>query len=217
MNAVADVGKVTLALAGPPLLATLLRRWFVALGVSATNPWSVLAYTVSQILVFFALCRLDSFSALYHGRFGRREAVMAIGYWLIAFSAWYPLSLLAKSLGIPTESSWGWWQRQGLWFLPIALWATGAAFFEEGFFRGYAIPKLTNLLRSPLMALLLSSVAFGLLHGRFGLFLSVYTALFGLIVGTLYLQTRSTWACFAFHLVNNWVVDFIVYGVIIKK
>jgi membrane protease YdiL (CAAX protease family) len=142
---------------------------------------------------------------------------MAIGYWLIAFSAWYPLSLLAKSLGIPTESSWGWWQWQGLWFLPIALWATGAAFFEEGFFRGYAIPKLTNLLRSPLMALLLSSVAFGLLHGRFGLFLSVYTALFGLIVGTLYLQTRSTWACFAFHLVNNWVVDFIVYGVIVKK
>lgn len=38
MNAVADVGKVTLALAGPPLLATLLRRWFFALGVSATNP-----------------------------------------------------------------------------------------------------------------------------------------------------------------------------------
>jgi len=61
VNAVADVGKVTLALAGPPLLVTLLRRWFVALGVSATNPWSVLAYTVSQILVFFALCRLDSF------------------------------------------------------------------------------------------------------------------------------------------------------------
>lgn len=208
-----DIGKVLLAMAGPPLLTALLYTLLYAIGISisATSAWSVLAYTVSQALVFLALCRLDSFSALYHGRCGGREVAMAIGYWLIAFSAWYPLSLLAKSLGIPMESSWGWWQWQGLWFLPIALWATGAAFFEEGFFRGYAIPKLTNLLHSPLMALLLSSVAFGLLHARFGLFLSVYTTLFGLIVGTLYLQTRSTWACFAFHLLNNWVVDFIIY------
>jgi len=208
-----DIGKVSLPMAGPPLLTALLYTLLYAIGISisATSAWSVLAYTVSQALVFLSLCRLDGFSALYHGRCGGREVAMAIGYWLIALLAWYPLSLLAKSLGIPTESSWGWWQRQGLWFLPIALWATGAAFFEEGFFRGYAIPKLTNLLHSPLMALLLSSVAFGLLHARFGLFLSVYTTLFGLIVGTLYLQTRSTWACFAFHLLNNWVVDFIIY------
>jgi len=211
MNLLYSVAKLLLALLVPPLLASVFRSLISNMNVSNSDPYMVLCYTASQLLVFLALWRMDGFAAMYHGTLGLREVALAVGFWLVAFSAWYPLNLLFSFIGLPTQSSWGWWTKEGFWFIPIALWAIGAAFFEEAFFRGYAISQLTNLLRSPIAALLISSVAFGLLHGRFGIFLSVYTFVFGLVAGLLYFKTRSTWACFVYHLVNNLIVDFVIY------
>ena len=211
MNLLYSLAKLIWALLVPALLASVFRLFLSSIGIGATNPWTVLCYTLSQFLVFLALWKMDGFAAMYHGTLRRREVILAFSFWLVAFMAWYPLHLLFGFFGLPTQSSWGWWEKEGFWFIPIALWAIGAAFFEEAFFRGYAIPQLTKLLRSPVSALLISSFAFGLLHGRFGIFLSVYTFLFGLVAGLLYLKTHSTWACFVYHLVNNLIVDFLIY------
>ncbi len=206
-----------IALIGFYLLALGLYAAARIAGADLTSPWTLLLYTASQLVGFGILWRLEGLPALYHGGLSQSTILRALVFWLIAFGLWYPLSLIFRALGLPVGSSWGFWPRQGLWTVPVAIWAVGAAFFEEGFYRGYAVPRLTPALRSTVAAVLVSSAFFGLIHLRFGVFLAFYTFVFGLIAGVLYVSTRSTWACFVYHLVNNVVVDFVIYGLLIPQ
>ena len=73
------------------------------------------------------------------------------------------------------------------------------AICEEYLFRG-AI--LTNLLPfGKTTAILGSALLFGLMHQN--LFQLLYTTLMGVIIGCLYVKTKSIWACMILHFMNN--------------
>ncbi len=76
-------------------------------------------------------------------------------------------------------------------FAPIA---------EEIGFRGILLDGLLKTCCRPWLSILISSLAFGLLHGLVG-FTGAF--LFGIVIGWLYWRTRSIIPCIIIHIVNN--------------
>ncbi|MGF1458928.1 MAG: lysostaphin resistance A-like protein [Leptolyngbyaceae cyanobacterium] len=72
-----------------------------------------------------------------------------------------------------------------------------APFLEEFLFRGFLLHRLSARWNPPL-AVLLSSLAFGLLHGNV-----IGLTIFGLVMALLYLRTQSLWVVIAVHSGNN--------------
>lgn len=72
---------------------------------------------------------------------------------------------------------------------------------EELMFRGLIYNSVERAFRSPLPAILLSGLLFGIWHGN--LVQSVYTAVMGIIVAFVYHRTRSLWFPIGIHMVNN--------------
>lgn len=73
------------------------------------------------------------------------------------------------------------------------------AFAEELLFRGLV---LTNLLPyGRVTAILGSALLFGMMHQNAGQFL--YATVAGLVLGYVYVRTRSIWCCVLLHFVNN--------------
>lgn len=74
----------------------------------------------------------------------------------------------------------------------IFLTALTAGFVEELTFRGYLIPRLIILLKSPALAIIISSVLFGLLHFTYGTLIQVVGPFFiGLIFAIYYYKFRN--------------------------
>ncbi|HYE55844.1 MAG TPA: CPBP family intramembrane glutamic endopeptidase, partial [Chitinophagaceae bacterium] len=72
---------------------------------------------------------------------------------------------------------------------------------EELFFRGCAQNILERWTKSPVIAIVLSSFGFALLHGTFFKFLPIL--LLGIVLGTLFYITRNLWYSIFFHFLNN--------------
>jgi membrane protease YdiL (CAAX protease family) len=179
------------------------------------NPWGALIYTFSQLVGFTVLLQVakkegGGFRSIYVGKLGLREIVLAVSLWLVAFTLWLPVNYVLGHLGI-SWSRWG-YSVQGFNALPVAIWALGAAFFEEAFFRGYALTRLPKLINSTTASVAVSVLAFAAIHLWFGLALFIYMIVWASIISVLFLITRSTWSCFLYHAINNVVVDFIIYG-----
>ena len=83
-----------------------------------------------------------------------------------------------------------------LQFITIAL---VPAFCEEFLFRGVILSNLMPYGKA--VAIIGSSVLFGLMHGNFYQFL--YTTAAGIVLGTVYVLTESIWCSTLVHLVNN--------------
>lgn len=67
-----------------------------------------------------------------------------------------------------------------------------AGFVEELTFRGYLMPRLELLLKSPAVSIFLSSILFGLLHFGYGTFLQIVGPFFiGLVFAFYYWQFRN--------------------------
>lgn len=73
------------------------------------------------------------------------------------------------------------------------------AFCEEFLFRGVILSNLMPYGKG--LAIIVSSVLFGLMHGNFYQFL--YTMAAGMILGLLYVLTDSIWCSVLMHLINN--------------
>lgn len=80
-----------------------------------------------------------------------------------------------------------------------------AGFGEEIVYRGYLLAVLSEPLGGPWMALLVSSLAFGMLHGYQGGGGIVRTALLGGILGAGLVLTGSLWPAIAAHTVVDLV------------
>lgn len=72
---------------------------------------------------------------------------------------------------------------------------------EELFFRGSLQKALLRMSQKPWLAILVSSLVFGLLHGTFFKLLPIFTL--GLLLGTVYHVTRNLWYTITIHFINN--------------
>jgi membrane protease YdiL (CAAX protease family) len=194
---------------------TLAYFLYIIIKPDPNNPWGALIYTFSQFIAFIVLLQISKrenggFRSIYTGTLGFKEITLGISLWFIAFILWLPINYILGYFNI-SISRWG-YNIQGFNIIPVAIWALGAAFFEEAFFRGYTLTRLPKLINNTTVSVIISVFAFSLIHLRFGLGLFIYMIVWASIISVLFLITRSTWSCFLYHAINNIIVDFVIYG-----
>ena len=199
------------SLVGFWLIANALYFAYYALGGARTS-WSALLYTLAQLVGFALLLYVlkkegQPFSTVWLGSGGLRDFAYAMAFLLLAWVAWWLLDALGAALGIPEVR---WWERWAvatpLDVVPIAAFSLAAAFFEEVFYRGYAITRLYSLTGNIALASAVSIAFFTLLHYVFGPRVMLCILGWGTIDTLLFLYRKSTKATFYYHAVNNAVV-----------
>lgn len=212
------VAKKSITLLG--LFVTLIGFWLIAralyfayyvLGGSTTS-WSGLLYTLAQLIGFAFLLYVlkkerQPFSTIWFGGGGLGDLAYAMVFLILAWITWMLLYSLGWFLGFPEVKWWEKWPiATPIDVIPIATFTLSAAFFEEVFYRGYAITRLYSLTGSIALASLASIVFFTLIHYSFGPRVMLCILGWGTIDTLLFLYRRSTKASFYFHLTNNAIV-----------
>ena len=85
--------------------------------------------------------------------------------------------------------------------LAIFIMAFFPALFEEVFFRGVLQTLLVKWWKRPLLAILVTSIVFSLIHMSVYLFLS--RVVLGFVLGWMFYQTRNIWVNIIAHFLNN--------------
>lgn len=91
----------------------------------------------------------------------------------------------------------------GEFFIALVIMAFFPALFEEIFFRGAMQNLLERWWKKPLLAVLVTSLLFSLIHMSVFLFLS--RALLGFVLGLMYQRSRNLWVNIIAHFLNNTV------------
>jgi membrane protease YdiL (CAAX protease family) len=91
----------------------------------------------------------------------------------------------------------------GEFFMAIVIMSFFPALFEEIFFRGAVQNLLERWWKMPLLAVLVTSLFFSLIHMSYYLFLS--RALLGFVLGLMYLRSKNLWVNIVAHFLNNTV------------
>ncbi|MBQ9086257.1 MAG: CPBP family intramembrane metalloprotease [Clostridia bacterium] len=176
------------------------------------------AYVISEILYMVAyLCGFLLPALILHKMIDRRGSTLpimkqsmpattpflVIGTVTINFAAAYfnqylisilvplPDSSMLYSTSVMTE----WYEFLFLFFSVAVV----PAFCEEILFRGVILSNLIPFGRTT--AIWGSAILFGLMHGNILQFF--YTSLLGIILGYVYVRTKSIWICMLIHFVNN--------------
>lgn len=89
----------------------------------------------------------------------------------------------------------------GDWALALLIMAFFPAVFEEVFFRGAMQNLFEKWWKTPMAAIIVSSLIFSLIHFSVYLFLS--RAILGFVLGLMYYKTRNTWVNIVAHFLNN--------------
>lgn len=89
------------------------------------------------------------------------------------------------------------------YLLAIMVMAFFPALFEELFFRGALQNLLVRWWKLPLLAIIVTSVLFSLIHSSVYLFLS--RVLLGFVLGLMYYKTRNLWVNVVAHFLNNFI------------
>ena len=95
------------------------------------------------------------------------------------------------------DNAWGWWGGLQLLLTAVVV----APLVEELFFRGLILQTVWHYARQAWLAVIISSVAFGAVHGQPQDILPLCTM--GIVLGYLRLRTRSLTACVIAHAVFN--------------
>ncbi len=206
-----------LSLAGYWLLADALYLVYHSLGGPRTA-WSTLIYTASQAIGLALLLLVlrgegNGFDTVWFGRGGRGDLAYALAFLVLAWAVWGALDALGAALGVP-EVRWRerWPVAAPLDLVPIAVFSLSAAFFEEVFFRGYAITRLYSLTGNVVLASAVSVACFTALHHVFGPRVMLCILGWGTVDTLLFLHRRSTKASFYFHFMNNAIVYVLFQG-----
>ena len=91
----------------------------------------------------------------------------------------------------------------GEFLMAIVIMAFFPALFEEIFFRGAVQNLLERWWKKPLLAILVTSLLFSLIHMSVFLFLS--RVLLGFVLGLMYQRSKNLWVNIMAHLLNNTV------------
>jgi membrane protease YdiL (CAAX protease family) len=75
------------------------------------------------------------------------------------------------------------------------------ALFEEVFFRGALQNVLVDWWKKPVLAIIVTSIIFSLIHSSIYLFLS--RAILGFVLGWMYHRTKNIWINIIAHFLNN--------------
>ena len=89
----------------------------------------------------------------------------------------------------------------GEFILAIFIMAFFPALFEEVFFRGALQNLLEKWWKNPIMAIIITSVIFSIIHFSIYLFLS--RVVLGFVLGYMYYKTRNIWVNTIAHFINN--------------
>lgn len=89
----------------------------------------------------------------------------------------------------------------GEFILVLIIMAFFPALFEELFFRGILQNVLVKWWKQPLLAIIITSLLFSLIHASIYLFLT--RALLGFVLGWMYFKTRNLWVNIVAHFINN--------------
>ena len=91
----------------------------------------------------------------------------------------------------------------GEFFMAIVIMAFFPALFEEIFFRGAVQNLLVRWWKKPLLAIIITSLMFSLIHMSVFLFLS--RAVLGFVLGLMYERSKNLWVNIIAHFLNNTV------------
>jgi membrane protease YdiL (CAAX protease family) len=89
----------------------------------------------------------------------------------------------------------------GEWALAVLIMAFFPAVFEEVFFRGAMQNLFEKWWKNPMLAIIVSSVIFSIIHFSIYLFLS--RLILGFVLGLMFYKTRNTWVNIVAHFLNN--------------
>lgn len=176
------------------------------------------AYVISEVLfmisylsgflipagILYKILGKDAISPRKNGRSMPPVAPLFIlGGISINFCAAYFNQLLVSAL-IPTPDGSSLYATEPMvvWYQYVCLLISTAvipAICEEILFRGVILTNLIPFGRGT--AILASGILFGLMHGNILQFF--YTSFFGIVLGYIYVRTRSLWLCMIIHFVNN--------------
>lgn len=119
------------------------------------------------------------------------------------FPSWYTLgqrmedTYTEQVLALSNLKSWG------EFLMAIVIMAFFPALFEEIFFRGAVQNLLERWWKKPLLAVLVTSLFFSVIHISLYLFLS--RAVLGFVLGLMYQQSKNLWVNIVAHFLNNTV------------
>ena len=85
----------------------------------------------------------------------------------------------------------------------IAIMAFFPAMFEEVFFRGALQQLFTKWWKNPILAIIVTSILFSLIHSSVYLFLS--RAILGIVLGWMFYITKNIWVNIIAHFINNFL------------
>jgi uncharacterized protein len=197
-----------------------------------TQPEHITAARLSQVLGTFFLLFLPAvlFLLICHGKnkfwLGFNKHINAgqiiLGFFLIFLANVIanPLADLSKmilenfpdlkAIGIQMEDAYSEQvmalsnlKSWGEFLMAIVIMAFFPAFFEEIFFRGAVQNLLERWWKKPLLAILVTSLLFSLIHMSVFLFLS--RAVLGFVLGLMYQRSKNLWVNIVAHFLNNTV------------
>jgi membrane protease YdiL (CAAX protease family) len=87
------------------------------------------------------------------------------------------------------------------YFMALVIMAFFPALFEEVFFRGVMQNLFIKWWKAPLIAIIMTSLIFSLVHTSIYFFLS--RAVLGFVLGMLYYKTKNIWVPVMVHFINN--------------
>ncbi len=197
-----------ISLIGFWLLTPIYRSLLNSLGVKGL--WSVLSYTMAQLTGFLLLLmvlRLED-SSLDSVWFGTRDLTTflhSMGFLLIGWIVWGFLDWVGSAIGLGLGRL-AEMRRGGLSspidLIPMAVWGLAASFFEETFYRGYALTRLLEITGNVWISSAISIAFFTLIHLFFGPRVMLCILGWSVVITVLFFR-KGTYASFYYHLVNN--------------
>lgn len=172
----------------------------IHIGIAVLVEWLILL-----ILLAFWIPKIEGnkLGSIGFGKFKWRYLWMGILTYLILMVVWTGSSFALKAIGLEGLRSLQPMIKEHSFLILFCLFLTGT-FFEEIFYRGYIIERLTSLTGISWLAGFISWIAFTFVHLKFfglGPTLDVGVLSAGLVI--LYLKERSIWPCIVVHGIND--------------